>query len=682
MNQHVVARTVNAITKGTRCWYLGGVVGLMAVMSSVYAASTLPLAISLNMKGAEITAFIGTVAKQTGKNFIVDPRVKGKVNIISHQPLDERALYQVFLTVLEVHGFTAVPAGGNTFKIVPIADAKHSGAPAVSPEEKRQGAEQITRVIEIKHVSATQLVPILRPLVPPQGHLAAYPPSNMLIISDSALNIERLLSIIARIDQKTSDEIEVISLEHASSSEVVRILSSLDKAQATKKEGGSTITLVADERTNSVILSGDPATRLRMRAIITHLDTPLDSGGNIHVIYLKYAKAKDLVGVLTGVGKTAQQQGGQKVAAAPPSNRTDLTIQADESSNALVITAAPDVMRSINSVVKKLDVRRAQVMVEAIIAEILVNRSAELGVQWVVADRNKNNVPVGVSNFPGGNAPGIVNLGTAIASETLTGGLGLGSGITFGIGKIGDGVLNFAALVNALKGDGTSNILSTPSLVTLDNIEAEINVGQEVPFITGSFTNTGGTGGAANPFQTIQRKNVGISLKVKPQINDGDAIRMDIEQKIDSLSASSIGAADLITNTRSIKTSVMVNDGQTLVLGGLIKEDMNQSEQRVPILGDIPIIGALFRKTKSSKDKTNLMVFLRPRILRDTKGNYEVSSEKYNYFRGKQLEMRKKGAALMRDNEIPVLPELKALEEMMDMSKSEGEDEIGGADKF
>lgn len=672
-----------AVIKVKNKLYLIGLSMLLSI-PVVSIAAPLPASITLNMKGADITAFVGTVAKQTGKNFIIDPRVKGKVTLISHKPLSKRALYQVFLSVLEVHGFTAVPGGAGTVKIVPVAEAKHSGIPAVDGTQKL-GDEAVTQVIEVRHVPAAQLVPILRPLVPPQGHLAAYPPSNVLIISDRANNIRRLLSIIERIDQKTSDEVEVITLEHASAGEVVRILNSLSKKQNVKDAAGAP-TIVADERTNSVLLGGDPSARLRLRTIITHLDTPLDSGGNIHVVYLRYANAKDLVPVLTGVGKDVAQgaasPGGKAKRRVPRrstgGNNNEFSIQADESTNSLVISAPPGIMRSLQAVIKKLDVRRAQVLVEAIIAEVNLNREADLGVQWIVADRDGDRpaIPGAATNF------GLVDV-TTVANGGPGALAALPSGFTLGVGRIGKGVLNFGAIVTALKGDANSNILSTPSLVTLDNVEAEINVGEEVPFLTGSFTSTGGGSTPTNPFQTIQRKNVGLSLKVKPQINEGNTIRLDIDQKIDSLGTGTTGAVDLITNTRSIKTSILVNDGQTIVLGGLIKEDLQESVSKVPLLGDIPLLGNLFRKRGTKKTKTNLMVFLRPNILRNAKDTQSISSEKYNFFRAKQMEQRKKGVGLMRDKEVPVLPELKEIEEsLLDKTSSVGQDDLGGADDF
>jgi len=347
---------------------------------------------TLKFKGADIRAVISSIAEVTGKNFIVDPRVKGKVTLISNRAMGKDEIYKVFLSILEVHGYTAVPSG-TAIKIVPDADAKHSAMPFVSPRQPGKGDEAVTRVIEIEHVTAAQLVPILRPLVPPQGHLAAYPQSNVLIISDRAANIARLVKIIKRIDQPTSGEIEIVQLENAVASDLVRVLTSLRQQAGKKSLKGSKPMLVADERTNSILIGGERAERLQLRAIISHLDTPSEVVGDTHVIYLRYAKAKDLVPVLTGVGKTKNTTD-KKAKAAPASSRQPFDIQADESTNALVITAAPTVFRSLKSVIAQLDVRRAQVMVEAIIADVSSDRAAELGVQWLLDGSGGDN-PVG-----------------------------------------------------------------------------------------------------------------------------------------------------------------------------------------------------------------------------------------------------------------------------------------------
>jgi len=611
--------------------------------------------ITLNLKNADLSAVISTVSEVTGKNFIVDPRVKGKVTIVSSKPLDKDALYQVFLTVLDVHGFAAVDAG-DIVKIIPDADAKNNPTPMTG-----EGGEIITQAISIKHVSAAQLVPILRPLVPPQGHMAAHTQTNTLIIADRAANIARLMKIIERIDEPSGSEIEVIQLKHAAAGEVVRILNALQ--QQTRKPDQQTMpsALVADERTNTILMGGEKNDRLSLMAIIAHLDTPSEVTGNTNVIYLKYAKAKDLVGVLTGVG-TAQAKEQQKQGApgAPPTQQAIFNIQADESSNALVITSAPDVYRSLEAVIRRLDVRRAQVLVEAIIAEVSNAKAAELGVQWIAGGANPGSRPIGVSQL-GKTGTGIIDV---LASGKLAlEGKGLpsiGGGLTLGVGKFVDGGYSFGAIINAIASDSSTNVLSTPNILTMDNEEAEIFVGKEVSVPSGSYASSGGaTGGAAttvNPFTTFKAKQVGVRLKVKPQINEGDAIKLDLDQAVDSITAGTAGEANLVTSQRTIKTSVMIDDGQVVVLGGLITDNQDEVVQKVPLLGDLPLIGNLFRYKRNTKDKTNLLIFLRPQILRDSAVTNQVSGGKYNYMRAKELEIRQTaGSGLLPGGDSPLM---------------------------
>lgn len=609
--------------------------------------------VTLNLKDADISALIGTVAEVTGKNFIVDPRVKGQVTVISSRPMDTREVYQVFLSILKVHGFAAVPSG-EVVKIVPDVNAKQEGIPTVSDERPGRGDEMVTRVVQVQNVTAAQLVPILRPLVPQQGHLAAYPSTNVLIISDRADNVERMVDIIRRIDRESEGEVEVVRLEHASAAEVVRILNSMRQGQpgqpVDQGRGGST--LAADERTNSVLLGGERTERLRLRAIIAHLDTPLERGGNTHVVYLKYAKAEDLVEVLTGVSSQIEEEqkgGGQQAA-----KRAATNIQADQASNALVITAPPDVFRSLQAVIRQLDIRRAQVLVEAVIAEINADKAAELGVQWRAAPNASEAGAIGGTNFD------VTTPINTVAQNPLAAGNGLSIGYFEGTTDfLGTEILNLGALIKALGSDSESNILSTPTLVTLDNEEAEIVVAQNVPFITGQFTNTGATSGATNPFQTIERQDVGLTLRVTPQINEGDSIKLEIEQESSSVAETAVsGASDIVTNKRSIKTSVMVADRQVVVLGGLISDELSESVQKIPLLGDIPLLGNLFKAQSTKKTKQNLMVFLRPVILRDAATENAVSAGKYNFIRAKQLEKRERGVNLMRGDDTPLLPEM------------------------
>ncbi|MDH5257819.1 MAG: type II secretion system secretin GspD, partial [Gammaproteobacteria bacterium] len=545
------------------------ITGLLLVSSSLFAKS-----VTLNMKGADINAVISTVAEATGKNFIIDPRVKGKVTIISTKPLNTDQLYQVFLAILDVHGFTAVPAGKNVIKIIPDSDAKHAGTPS-----EGKGEEMITHVVEIKHIAAAQLVPILRPLVPPQGHLAAHAQTNVLIIADRVSNIARLMKIIEKIDEPSSSEIEIVQLQHASASEVVRVLTSLDKKNKKAQNVTDAPTLVADERTNSILMGGDKTTRLGVKALIAHLDTPSEMVGNTHVIYLHYAKAKDLVAVLTGVGKIKAKAGGKSSKSPRAVSNNEFNIQADESSNTLVITAAPDIYRSLESVIRKLDVRRAQVMVEAIIAEISANKTNELGIQWFGDGSQSGLAPIGATNF---GSPSIAQVGSAAAaaksgSTTTDPSSLLGAGLTLGLGRLNSDTFNFGVLLRALAGTSAANLLSTPNIVTMDNEEAEIFVGQEVSVPTGSFTQTSSS--STNPFTTFKSKQVGIRLKVKPQINEGDAIKLDIEQTVDAITSGDAGTAGLVTSQRTIKTSVMVEDSEIIALGGLIADDEQNSVQ-------------------------------------------------------------------------------------------------------
>lgn len=618
--------------------------------------------VTLNLKDADISALISTVAEVTDRNFIVDPRVKGKVTVVSSRPMDSEEVYQVFLSILKVHGFAAVPSG-EVIKIVPDVNAKQDGIPTASDSAPGRGDQMVTRVVQVDNVAAAQLVPILRPLVPQQGHLAAYPATNVLIISDRASNVERLLTIIRRIDQVSDSEIEVITLQHASATEVVRVLNSLNRAAPGAGKAPAAAmkqVLVADERTNSVLLGGDRSMRLRMRAIISHLDTPLDAGGNTDVVYLHYAEATEIVDTLLGVGKIEEQEGQQGKGNAVSSKRGSFDIQADESTNALVITAPPDIMRTLKRVIGQLDIRRAQVLVEAIIAEVGEDTARDLGVQWVFAgDTDSGRGPVGVINYSNSGSP-IADVANAVLSAESGGTVpALLDGALVGFGQFGSNSFNYAAVINALASDTNTNILSTPTLVTLDNEEAEIVIGENVPFVTGSFTSTGAGNNATNPFQTIQREDVGLTLKIKPQINEGDAMRLDIEQEVSSIADSVAGASDIITNKRSIKTNVMVDDGQVVVLGGLIEETINESVQKVPLLGDVPYLGALFRSKTSDVRKTNLMVFIHPVILRDPETMNSYTNAKYNDIRVIQMEQNNDGVNMLPGKQQPVLPNIK-----------------------
>ncbi len=606
---------------------------------------------TLNLRDTDISSVISTVSEMTGKNFIVDPRVKGRVTVISSRPMAADEIYQVFLSVLNVQGFAAVP-GKNVTKIVPKVNAKQDAVPTYGG----RGDQSVTRVIQVDNVTAAQLVPVLRPLLPQESHLAAYAPTNVLIISSTAANVQKVMRLIRSIDLSNEAEIELIPLKHASASEVERILNSLQQNTAPGRgQGGpgTEVKVTADNRTNSVILSGDKSSRQHLRRIIERLDTPLENSGNTRVVYLHYAKAADLASVLSAVGKTITAKKAGGAGGAPGStSASSLNIQAEESTNSLVINAPPDVMRDLESVIRRLDVRRAQVMVKAVIAEVSTDTANELGIQWAY-DGSSNNGPVGLIDFNKNTA-----LGIASAVDSGTPPPSVIDGLTAGIGDTLSNGVRFGALIRALGGNANNNILSTPTLVTMDNEEAEITVGQNVPFVTGSYTSTGTGSTPSNPFQTIQRQDVGLTLKIKPQINEGDAVRMEISQEVSSLSSSSSGASDLITDKRAVKTTVMVDDGKVLVLGGLIDDKLMESEQKVPLLGDIPLLGWLFRYQSTQKVKRDLMVFLHPRILRDGKQSSAIAADKYNYIRARQLDIRERGVRLMSDDASPLLPEM------------------------
>jgi general secretion pathway protein D len=610
---------------------------LSALLSLCIATQVIADEITLNLKDADIRALISTVSKFTGKNFIIDPRVKAKVTVISANTLSPEEVYEVFLSVLQVHGYAAVPTG-SVIKIVPEVNAKQGPLPLSGGDESYPADELITKIIRLDHVPAAQLVPILRPLVPQQGHLAAYNPTNTLIITDHAGNIKRLLKIIAGVDRPDSDELEIIPLKHASASEIVRILNSLNSAAA-GKDASKKVKLAADDRTNSVLVTGERSSRLKMRATISYLDTPLeDGGGNTHVIYLKYAKAENLAKILTGLKQEANKKTrGPKAKAAVSKATTgnvisqNAIIQADEETNALIITADQNTVKNLKAVIRQLDIRRAQVLIEAIIAEITSTNDKEIGVGLAVDGSNKDGsaLPVGVSNFAG-----VGELLIAALSDTAP--TTLPSGLSFGIGGENSSGVRYGALLRALQTDQNTNILSTPNIVTLDNEEAELIVGQNLPFVTGSFTGTGSTD-PNNPFQTIERQDVGLTLKVTPQINEGDTVQMVIEQETSSVIPGTVELG-IATRKRSIKTTVLVDDGGILILGGLIQEEVTDTESKVPLLGDIPLIGFLFRSQSTTKSKANLMVFLRPSILRNHKDASFVTNEKYNYIRGIESE--------------------------------------------
>jgi len=593
--------------------------------------------ITPNYKDADIRQVIEAVGEITGRNFVLDPRVKAQVTMLSSSPMTADAFYEAFLSILQVYGFVAVPSG-NLTKILPDANARQ--VPGAENVGGQAADDIVTQVIGINNVAAAQLVPILRPLIPQYGHLAAHPASNMLIISDRAANVQRMMRIIRRIDQATDDDFDVIRLEHASATEIVRVVNSLNQGARADGAAAAPTTVVADDRTNSVLISGDKSKRLRIRTLITHLDTPLEDGGDTRVRYLRYADAEELATKLQTQFQDAPTEG------ARPPGTGDIVIWADAPTNALIVTAPPKVMRSVMSVVDKLDIRRLQVLLETIIVEVSAEKAADLGVTWAIGDSDLENA-VGATQFDG--LTGVTGLAGAVIGEDPTA-ASLNNGISLGLGRLSNSGLSFVALIEALEADTNTNIMGTPILTTLDNEEAEIRVGQEVPFVTGSFTNTGAAAGSVNPFQTVEREQVGLTLKLTPQINEGDAVRLKIEQEISSISEST-QAVDLITSNRNINTAVIVEDRGILVLGGLIREDVIEKEQRVPLLGSIPVLGALFRSSSAQKIKTNLMFFIKPTILSDDRQIALETGAKYNLIRDLQLQ---------QESSMKILPSLQA----------------------
>ncbi|MBS0422215.1 MAG: type II secretion system secretin GspD [Proteobacteria bacterium] len=635
-----------------KCFRLFGTAVLAATISIASAQQS--GRITPNFKDADLGQITEAVAAATGKNFIVDPRVRAQVTMISATPMSPPAFYEAYLAILQVHGFIAVQSG-DVIKILPDANARQIPSIDLPDHVSSTSDEIVTQVIDVKNVSAAQLVPILRPLIPQYGQLAAYPASNILIISDRANNVNRIMRIIRRIDQVGDQDVEVIPLQNASSAEIVRVINSLYQGQQAA-EGGTPIKVVADDRSNSVLVGGDQNQRLRVRALIAHLDTPLEAGGDTQVRYLRYADAEKIAPKLkeqiTGIAQASQTSGGAAGAGASPQAQAEKSamVWADPQNNALVITAPPKIMRTVMSIIDKLDLRRPQVLVEALIVEVNATKTAELGVNWAEFTKGNGTVPAGAFINPVGGAS-IVDLagqvanianGTTGTTSTTTAPT-LPTGTTLALGRLAAGGLNFAAMVRAIRNDADTNVIATPSMMTLENQEAEIKVAQEVPFITGSFSNTGAGGGinGVNPFQTVQREEVGTILKVTPQIAaEGNSVVMKI-----SIESSSVGApvstVDITTNKRTITTNVLIEDGGVVVLGGLIQNESKKGESRVPYLGNIPLLGLLFKTRTGASTKNNLMIFIRPKILRDPlQAAYETDS-KYNYMRDQQGQYNK-----------------------------------------
>ncbi|MGC8119438.1 type II secretion system secretin GspD [Marinobacter sp. VGCF2001] len=596
----------------------------------------------LNLKDADIRAFVTQVADITGYSFVVDPRVKGKVTVLSSAPMNKDEIYDLFLAVLNVHGFTAIP-GEEVVKIVQQVDAKQS-AENLDRFPRTPSEQLITRVIQIDNANALELVPILRPLVAKYGHLAGVAAANALIVSDHASNIGRIEQIVRELDSPSKYEVEVIQLDEAWVGDMVTLLQELAPEELGRAGGDNAArkySVTADERSNRLILRGDQTFRDKMRGLIRQLDQPSASGGTTKVLRLRHADAKALTEILKGVMGAVAKEGGAGGAAsgAAGNPNSNFSVFADEGLNALVVRGDPSLMQEAEEIVAQLDVRRAQVMIEAAIVEISDELGDQLGVQLAAGDESAGSFPVLGTNLTSGQ--GMVGLNSvigALVGDTIP---QLGGGLTVGAGQRDENGVTWGVLIQALSSSSAANLLSTPSIITLDNQESEIIVGQNVPFRTGESTVTGD--GTTNPFTTIERRDVGLSLKVTPTISADGLVRLVVEQTTEDISTTAVAnASDLITNKREIKTTVLADDGETVVLGGLIKDDYQVSKSKVPLLGDIPVLGRLFSSESETRVKRNLLVFLRPTIMLGKAEATAATTEKFNRLWNVNLEVREK----------------------------------------
>ena len=677
----LIASTKKLILKSSRWLILSSIVGfsvgLVEQAQATDEESLTQQTWTVNFKDTDIQELIRFVAKASNRTIIVDPKVKGKAQVISANPVNAEELYALFLSILEIHGFAAVDSGDIT-RIIPSKDARAAPVPVIRDQESLStSSEIVTQVIQLENISAQKLIPVLRPLVPQQGHMAAYGPSNAIIISDTMANINRIRQVIESIDLSAVEKTEIIPLEYASAEEIVRMLQQLQKTESAKGQADvKKLTLVADKRTNSILVAGDELERQRLESLITHLDTPLAQSGNVKVIYLKYADATELSVVLSKVAQNMERmsENNDKTRLV---GKGEATIEADDGTNSLIVTAEADTMQSLLAVVAKLDIRRAQVQVEVIIVEMTDNDGRDLGVEWLFINDSGG---YGASNNSGlgstiaGAAFETNNNGSSVdARGGIAEAIGGAAGQVLGIGRLDDD-LSFNVVVNALQQNSKANILSTPSLLTLDNEEASFVVGQSIPFVTGSYTATGSSSSNPdNPFQTVERENVGITLRVTPQINEGDSLILAISQEVSNIiGTSTILNSNPITSERKIETTILADNGQTIVLGGLIEDNITESIQKVPILGDIPFLGRLFRSTSTSVGKKNLLIFLRPTIVRDKRQMDNVTAGKYRLIREQQLREIDEGVNLIDDRTLPLLPEWQEqLEQLQEIQESD-----------
>ncbi len=594
----------------------------------------------LNLKDADIRAFVTQVADITGYSFVVDPRVKGKVTVLSSAPMNKDEIYDLFLAVLHVHGFTAIP-GEEVIKVVQQVDAKQL-AENLEGFDEVPSEQLVTQVIQVDNANALELVPILRPLVAKYGHLAAVAAANALIVSDHQANIERIQQIVRELDSPSKYEVEVIQLQEAWVGDMVTLLQELapqELGSAGGQDAARKYSVTADERSNRLILRGDESFRDKIRGLIRQLDQPSATGGTTKVIRLNHADAKTLVDILKGVmGDVASEAPGASASGGGSAGRqTNFSIFADEGLNALVIRGEPSLMQEAELIVSQLDVRRAQVLIEAAIVEISDELGEDLGIQFAVGDESGESTPLAGTNF---NNVGrsLTDVLSALVTDTVI--APATGGITIGAGQRDQDGITWGVLLQALSTSAAANLLSTPSIITLDNQESEIIVGQNVPFRTGESTVTGD--GTTNPFTTIERRDVGLTLKVTPTISRGGLVRLVVEQTTENIADSIENASDIVTNKREIKTTVLADDGETVVLGGLIRDDLMVNESKVPFLGDIPYLGRLFSSQSERRVKRNLLVFLRPTIMLDKEEAVALTEDKFNSLWEVDLGIREK----------------------------------------
>ncbi len=589
-------------------------IGMLLVCQPAWAAK-----VTLNFKNADIRAFIEFVAGFSGKDFLVDNRVKGKVSIISPTPIDEADAYNVFLSVLEVNGFAAVDAG-DIVKIVPRSESKQKAVP-VQTGQANDNDGMITQVLRLKYADSQQLVALVRPLISPNSHLVAYARGNMLLLTDSASNIRRIQKILKLLDRKDAIGVKLFKLTYASAEKLAATLSKLYPAAPNSPNG---LKVMPQQPGNMLMVVAAPQKINEVASLIERLDVaPESDSGRLQVRYLKYAKAKNIETVLTSLMGSKEKTG-------KPLFTGDVKVVADEATNALLITADPSDIAAVGRIIDKLDIRRRQVLIEALIVEVSGNSIQRFGVEWMAS----GGVIAGVQNFQNIKTVGAALSANAAAavptsvSAALT--AAAPTGLTLGVVNK---ALSIGALVHAMESDNDANVLSTPNILTLDNEEAEIIVGQNVPFITGRNSSTGTAN--PNPFQTIERKDIGLTLRVKPQISGDDSVRLDIYQEVSSIDTKAgVQGSDLITTKRSIKTVVMANDGQMIVLGGLMREDATAKMQRVPCVGSVPLLGEPFKFSENTTTKTNLMVFLKPHIIKNANYLESITNRKYNDIKG------------------------------------------------